>query len=55
MLEVSEAMARYLYNRGEVIYKLYEDGTEAEVDDLSEINEHLEYGGIFGVEGNEYS
>lgn len=50
MREISQAMARYLCNSGEIVYRLHEDGTEARILGHQEINEHFEDSGIFGTE-----
>jgi hypothetical protein len=50
MREISKAMARYLHNSGRTVYRLYEDGTEAQISNLLEIDEHVRNGGIFGEE-----
>jgi hypothetical protein len=50
MREISKAMAMYLHNSGKIVYRLYEDGTEAQYLDCLEINENFEDGGIFGTE-----
>lgn len=49
MKEISEQMARYLFHTGREVYRLYEDGTEAMVNEHADIPEHA-IDGIFGVE-----
>lgn len=36
------------------IYRLYEDNTEGAIDFETEIQEHAAYGGIFGIEENDW-
>ena len=49
MLPLRDRMAFYLFNTTQ-IYLLYPDGSEAAADDLSELNDHANDGGIFGIE-----
>lgn len=47
MREISCEMAKYLWNSGNEVFKLYPDGTEAIVENADEISYHQS---IFGVE-----
>ncbi|RJN93807.1 DNA repair protein, partial [Acinetobacter baumannii] len=53
MLPVSEARAKELYEKIE-LYRLYEDGTEALVEDLADLNSHAQKDGLFGVQENDW-
>lgn len=53
MLPVSEARAKELYEKIE-LYRLYEDGTEALVEDLADLNSHAQKDGLFGVQEKDW-
>lgn len=47
MIEISKEMAKYLFNTDKEVFKLYDDGCEAVIEDFEEIDKHE---GIFGRE-----
>lgn len=47
MKQVSREMAYYLFNSNKEVFRLYNDGTEAVIEDIYQLNLHE---GIFGVE-----
>jgi len=49
MIEISETMARYLFNSDEEVYILYPDGTESLVEDITDIQD-IDDDCIFGRE-----
>ncbi len=54
VLPLKEQRAKDLWDEGLAIYKLYNDGGEGMIDDISEISDHAEHGGLFGVEREDW-
>lgn len=50
MLPLQQEVAERLFHEDLEIFCIYEDGTEGAVTSLSELREHAENGGLFGVE-----
>ena len=50
MLPLQQEAAERLFHADLEIFRIYEDGTEGAITDLSEVREHAEKGGLFGVE-----
>ena len=50
MLPLQHEAAERLFHADLEIFRIYEDGTEGAITDLSEVREHAEKGGLFGVE-----
>ena len=50
MLPLQQEAAERLFHADLEIFRIYEDGTEGAITDLSEVREHAEQGGLFGVE-----
>ena len=51
MYPLSRKKALELFDNNLPIYKLYNDGTEADIDERNEI---LEYSGMFGIEKHDW-
>ena len=50
MLPLQQEAAERLFHEDLEIFRIYEDETEGAITDLSEVREHAEKGGLFGVE-----
>ena len=50
MLPLRQETAEKLFSQDIDVFRIYEDGTEGAVTDLSDLQEHAEKGGLFGVE-----
>ncbi|MGQ1469344.1 hypothetical protein ACT4WO_19685 (plasmid) [Acinetobacter baumannii] len=53
MLPVSESRAKELFEKVD-LYRLYEDGTEALLEDLADKDNHAKQDGLFGVQENDW-
>ncbi|MGQ1270037.1 DNA repair protein (plasmid) [Acinetobacter baumannii] len=53
MLPVSESRAKELFEKVD-LYRLYEDGTEALLEDLADLSNHAKQDGLFGVQENDW-
>lgn len=49
MVPLTQEQAVELFDRGLELYKIYEDGSEAIIDDIDEITEHADNAGMFGI------
>lgn len=54
MIPLRVQKALELYQKGIIIYLLYDNNTEARAESIEEIEKHAAYDGIFGVEFENY-
>ena len=54
MWPLHQEAAEKHYEAGLSVWRLYDDGTESSVMDLTDLREHAEKGGLFGIEKEEW-
>ena len=50
MKKINFETAKMLFNKGDVVYRLFDDNSEAIIFDERLLNEHYKNGGEFGIE-----